>query len=208
MGPNEMINKRQSSHGEFNNNSRCTWVMLEIAQKERNWDKLTYGQKHGLYMILHKVARILEGDPNFADHWDDIAGYAAVVSQRLPLIPEPKPTKWNGEPLPMPSRYSPGTPEDGGHHSRYSEPEGKPEEPLIDGLTYKPAFVHVRVGEYYLVDRLYYSEGAVEHLRSMDLTVSYVEHANLPAHYQLMYDYKDNGRWELKPQFITGWGIK
>lgn len=29
-------------------------------------------------MILAKIARIVSGDPNHADHWDDIAGYALL----------------------------------------------------------------------------------------------------------------------------------
>ena len=30
-------------------------------------------------MILHKLARILNGDPNYVDSWHDIAGYAILV---------------------------------------------------------------------------------------------------------------------------------
>ena len=30
-------------------------------------------------MILHKVARILNGDPDYVDSWADIAGYAQLV---------------------------------------------------------------------------------------------------------------------------------
>lgn len=35
-------------------------------------------------MIAHKLARIAVGDPDVNDHWDDIAGYATLVSQRMP----------------------------------------------------------------------------------------------------------------------------
>ncbi|WP_257617167.1 hypothetical protein [Campylobacter pinnipediorum] len=34
-------------------------------------------------MIAHKIARILAGNPNYKDHWDDIAGYATLVSKEL-----------------------------------------------------------------------------------------------------------------------------
>ena len=34
-------------------------------------------------MIVHKIARILAGDPNHADHWHDIAGYAILVEERI-----------------------------------------------------------------------------------------------------------------------------
>lgn len=34
-------------------------------------------------MIAHKIGRILNGDPNYADSWIDIAGYAKLVADRL-----------------------------------------------------------------------------------------------------------------------------
>ena len=40
-------------------------------------------------MILHKLARILNGDPNYVDSWHDIAGYAILVED---IIKEHHPT--------------------------------------------------------------------------------------------------------------------
>lgn len=40
-------------------------------------------QYEALDMICHKVARIINGDPNYADSWVDIAGYAKLVADRL-----------------------------------------------------------------------------------------------------------------------------
>src|SRR5690606_10084595 len=34
-----------------------------------------------------KIARILIGDPNYADNWHDIQGYAKLVEERLPTLP-------------------------------------------------------------------------------------------------------------------------
>ena len=34
-------------------------------------------------MIFHKIGRIVNGDPNYADSWHDIAGYAKLVEDRL-----------------------------------------------------------------------------------------------------------------------------
>ena len=47
------------------------------------WDRLNSAQQESLEMILHKIGRILEGNPNVEDHWDDIAGYAKLVSKML-----------------------------------------------------------------------------------------------------------------------------
>jgi hypothetical protein len=40
-------------------------------------------QSEALDMIAHKIARILNGDPDYADSWIDIAGYAQLVADRL-----------------------------------------------------------------------------------------------------------------------------
>lgn len=40
-------------------------------------------QLEALEMICHKLARIVNGDPDYADSWVDIAGYAQLVADRL-----------------------------------------------------------------------------------------------------------------------------
>lgn len=34
-------------------------------------------------MIAGKIARIINGDPNYVDSWHDIAGYATLIEQEL-----------------------------------------------------------------------------------------------------------------------------
>ena len=46
------------------------------------WAKLEQTQRESLDMIAHKIGRILAGDPDFRDHWDDIAGYAKLVADK------------------------------------------------------------------------------------------------------------------------------
>ena len=40
-------------------------------------------QWEALEMIVHKMARIVNGNPDNADSWLDIAGYAMLVADRL-----------------------------------------------------------------------------------------------------------------------------
>lgn len=40
-------------------------------------------QLEAMEMICHKMARILNGDPDYSDSWHDIAGYAKLVADRL-----------------------------------------------------------------------------------------------------------------------------
>lgn len=51
-------------------------------EAERGCD-LDPDQREALEMIAHKIARILNGDPNYADSWHDVAGYATLVADRL-----------------------------------------------------------------------------------------------------------------------------
>jgi hypothetical protein len=51
-----------------------------LARPERTF---AADQMEAMDMIAHKLARILNGDPNYADSWVDIAGYAKLVADRL-----------------------------------------------------------------------------------------------------------------------------
>ena len=45
--------------------------------------ELAPDQQEALDMICHKIGRIVCGDPDYADSWIDIAGYAKLVANRL-----------------------------------------------------------------------------------------------------------------------------
>lgn len=45
--------------------------------------KLAPDQIEAIHMICHKLGRIVNGDPDYADSWIDIAGYAKLVADRL-----------------------------------------------------------------------------------------------------------------------------
>jgi hypothetical protein len=40
-------------------------------------------QKESLHMIAHKIGRIMTGNPDHLDHYQDIEGYSRLISQRL-----------------------------------------------------------------------------------------------------------------------------
>lgn len=82
----EILNERQGSHGDFTDNAAIMQALKEVIRQGINWaDRLTPVQREALEMIAHKIGRILTGNPNVHDHWDDIAGYATLVSQRIPV---------------------------------------------------------------------------------------------------------------------------
>ena len=54
-----------------------------IKDIPRKWDKLSDDKKEALEMIAHKIARILNGDPEYKDNWHDICGYAKLIEDTL-----------------------------------------------------------------------------------------------------------------------------
>lgn len=76
-----IITERQKTHGEFTINADAAqWLKKVIANYSGT--KLSSVQAEVLEMICTKIGRILAGDPNFRDHWDDIAGYAKLAADR------------------------------------------------------------------------------------------------------------------------------
>lgn len=57
-------------------------AVLRVYEAKRGCD-LSPDQREALEMICHKMARIVNGDPDYADSWVDIAGYAKLVADRL-----------------------------------------------------------------------------------------------------------------------------
>lgn len=78
-----ILAERGKTHGDFTDNARVMQALKRIVHAEVGWDKLTDVQREALHMILHKVGRIISGNPNTKDHWDDIAGYAKLTSERI-----------------------------------------------------------------------------------------------------------------------------
>lgn len=86
--PNDLtatLTERGSRYGAFTGHAAVTQELKNtITQHLTNRDKvLAPDQQEALDMICHKMGRIINGDPNYADSWVDIAGYAKLVADRL-----------------------------------------------------------------------------------------------------------------------------
>lgn len=73
-----ILKERGSRYGEFTGHAQITQDLKRVMSSTSNWSKLTDYQKEALEMIVHKIGRILNGDPTYQDSWDDIAGYAKL----------------------------------------------------------------------------------------------------------------------------------
>ena len=75
---NDILTHREKTHGNYSDVSKLSQTLKEILRDTPNWDKLNDGQKESLEMISNKLGRLLSGDANFRDHWEDIGGYAEL----------------------------------------------------------------------------------------------------------------------------------
>ena len=79
----EILNEREETHGKFEDHAAITDAIKFDMQQSSNWSTLGSMKREALDMIAHKIGRILAGNPNVKDHWDDIAGYATLISREL-----------------------------------------------------------------------------------------------------------------------------
>jgi hypothetical protein len=80
---NEVLTERGKTHGDYAVHATTTQALKRVMCDGYNWDRLTPSMKEALEMVQHKVGRILSGNPEHEDHWDDIAGYATLVVKEL-----------------------------------------------------------------------------------------------------------------------------
>lgn len=91
----EILMERGAKYGPFSGHARVTQgikeeMRMSLSENE-NFQGLEDGEKavvtESLDMIAHKIGRIVNGDPLHLDSWDDMAGYAKLVSKYIKTRP-------------------------------------------------------------------------------------------------------------------------
>ena len=77
------LQERGNRYGVFAEHANITQRLKMVMYDTPKFSELESDQIEALDMIAHKIGRILNGDPNYADSWVDIAGYAKLVADRL-----------------------------------------------------------------------------------------------------------------------------
>jgi hypothetical protein len=81
----ETLDARALDYGKFIEGAEVMQMLKRVVQNAlSNRDKvLAHDQAESMDMIIHKIGRIINGNPDVVDHWLDIAGYAKLVADRL-----------------------------------------------------------------------------------------------------------------------------
>jgi len=77
------LEERGSRYGDFREHALIAQDLQDVMRLADGWKRLNPHQRQALSVIADKIARILNGDPNYADNWHDIQGYARLVEERL-----------------------------------------------------------------------------------------------------------------------------
>lgn len=87
----DVLEDRGATYGHFIDQAHCAQQFRQTLQRtleqNDNYRELSLEEKNlvleGLGMVLHKVARLANGDPRHVDSYVDIAGYATVTCKYL-----------------------------------------------------------------------------------------------------------------------------
>ena len=79
------LNERALDYGKFKDGAALMQgIKRLLADHAQRHDKtFSDDQWEALEMIVHKIGRIVNGNPDKVDHWTDIAGYAKLIADRL-----------------------------------------------------------------------------------------------------------------------------
>jgi len=80
----KILQERGSQYGDFADHAMMSQHMKQVIQHGSGTRQMRAFQREAISMIIHKIARIANGNPDYRDSWDDIAGYAKLVADRLP----------------------------------------------------------------------------------------------------------------------------
>ncbi len=79
------LDQRGNRYGDFRDNAEVSQrLQAAMRYNDAEWASLPPMHREALTAIAQKIARILNGDPNYADNWHDIQGYARLVEERIP----------------------------------------------------------------------------------------------------------------------------
>lgn len=86
---------RGATHGDYTHMSIVIQKIKDALRSGESWERLSASQKEALELDATKMGRIVCGDPNHIDHWDDIIGYTRLARDRIPQAPRTVPARHN-----------------------------------------------------------------------------------------------------------------
>ena len=76
------LDERGARYGDFSDHARIAQDVQDVMRNTPGWANLDATKRQALTVIADKIARILNGDPEYVDNWHDIQGYAKLAEDR------------------------------------------------------------------------------------------------------------------------------
>lgn len=77
------LTERGNRYGSFADHALLAQSFKRVMETSNSFPSLAPYHRQALEVIFDKIARILNGDPNYVDNWHDIQGYAKLVEDIL-----------------------------------------------------------------------------------------------------------------------------
>ena len=84
------LNERGERYGNYSDVAGTTQHLMSIVECGANYEHLNAEQKTSLFMICNKIARAVNGDPQYFDNYRDIAGYATLAERACEAVEKPR----------------------------------------------------------------------------------------------------------------------
>ena len=81
----EVLSERGARYGTFAGQAEISQHLKRVVRGylDKRGKSLADDQMEAVEMVIHKLARAINGDADFIDHWVDMAGYSQLVADRL-----------------------------------------------------------------------------------------------------------------------------
>lgn len=79
----DTLAERGSRYGVFVDNAVIAQSLKRVIRTGKSWQSSSEDVKEAVDFILSKLSRVVSGDPEYADNWHDIAGFAKLVEDRI-----------------------------------------------------------------------------------------------------------------------------
>lgn len=83
MTIDDTLAERGQRYGAFQDHAAIAQRVQHAMEMAPKWSQMPAVHQRALTTIADKIARILNGDPNYIDNWHDIQGYAKLVEDWL-----------------------------------------------------------------------------------------------------------------------------
>lgn len=80
---NEILAERGKNYGKFPEHAKISQALKTVLHSAPKWNELNATKKEALEMVMHKVARVLNGDSDYLDNYNDMIGYTQLMINEI-----------------------------------------------------------------------------------------------------------------------------